>query len=172
MKTYRASMPFYYKGVYYRSTAELVRTLEPEFVYVENFFTAFGKTFKSVNEMADYFDINTATLRKAIKKGIDLETAITGIQKGERLGIPAKDFLGNSFVSLTAMCAYWGTEKGTFYNRFCRGLDLQSCIMGITPHNQLLFLKANRDKFTEEQYNDIFKQVTDKINGKKDSGYL
>ena len=79
--------------MYYRSTAELIRALEPEFVYVKNFLTAFGKTFKSVNEMADYFDINTATLRKAIKKGIDLETAITGIQKGERLGIPAKDFL-------------------------------------------------------------------------------
>ena len=106
MKTYRASMPFYYKGVYYRSTAELIRALEPEFVYIENFLTAFGKTFKSVNEMADYFDINTATLRKAIKKGIDLETAIKGIQKGERLGIPAKDFLGTSVVSLTDMCAY------------------------------------------------------------------
>lgn len=172
MKTYRASMPFYYKGVYYRSTAELIRDLEPDFVYVENFLTAFGKTFKSVNEMADYFDINTPTLRKAIKKGIDLETAITGIQKGERLGIPAKDFLGNNFVSLTAMCAYWGAEKNTFYNRFNRGLDLQSCIMGITPHNQMLFLKANKDKFTEEQYNTLLQQVTEKLNGKKNSGCL
>ena len=61
------------------------------------------------------------------------------------------------------MCSYWGTEKGTFYNRFCRGLDLQSCIMGITPHNQMLFLKANKDKFTEEQYNEILKQVTEKM---------
>ena len=36
----------------------------------------------------------------------------------------------------------------------------------------MLFLKANKDKFTEEQYNTLLQQVTEKLNGKKESGYL
>ena len=154
------SKPFYYKGVYYASLTEFIRVREPYFEYVNTEYYAFNQKYNSLREIAKKFNISAETLRKDLKAGKNLESAIKELQEHNKRGITAVDFLGNHFVSLSAMCRFWGIRTNSFFSRFNVGYDIETSIMGKTRNAKAKFIHANKDKFTKEQYNYYINKVT------------
>lgn len=85
-----------------------------------------GNTFKSVQAMADHWNINVSTLKTRLQRGMPIKQALTTPLKNAAI----KDHLGQPFDSTRQMCDHWGVKHKIFNDRKRRGWPLEECLTG------------------------------------------
>lgn len=131
--------PLFYEGKRYESIKQFERlnhlNHNKQFhkVLDVNFtknYSAFGRGFDTLQEVADYYKVSFVQVRLGyFKHGFNLEDIITRLQKGLQLREKRIfDHLGNEFASTKAMCAHYGISRYTFDKRKNKGLSLEQCL--------------------------------------------
>lgn len=90
-----------------------------------------GNTFKSMNEMADYWHIPESTLQRRLTYAkMPIEEALTFNDEQIRLKYTTGciDHLGNRFKSKQAMCEFYGVTKSVYFGRIGMGWSLKDAL--------------------------------------------
>jgi hypothetical protein len=104
-----------------------------------------GNEFSSILEMCEYYSINHQAFRHRIKRGWNIEKALTtknrrGNSKVKSVrchrseewkvgkGFKVKDHKGKEFDSLRKMAEYYGLTPSILYNRLHTGWDLERAL--------------------------------------------
>ena len=80
-----------------------------------------GKTFSSVENFCEYFDISISSVRTKLKKGMSFQEIVDSIKFIEIDGL--------LFKSLSSISEYFGLDKNTYYNRVISGKDIKESLI-------------------------------------------
>ena len=89
---------------------------------------AFGKEYKSYNQIYKDFGVTKDTFNRRISLGIDIEDALTF--KG--IACPVTDHTGKTHISVEKMCEQYGIDSITFNRRIRRGWSVEQALL--TPY--------------------------------------
>lgn len=118
--------------------------------------TVQGKEYGSMVAACKAYKINTSTVYDRIKKGWELELAITTPNKTK---IPVKDHLGKEYESFAAMAKAYGLKGSMVRNRVEKyGWTLKEALM-ISPVNSRLRKGKERELTTQDNYDDLQDEV-------------
>lgn len=87
-----------------------------------------GNSFCSVNEMCARWNVPPATFRHRLKRGFNLEQALTAPPRTDPSGVRCMDHKGRIFPSVSAMCEKYGIGRHTFMDRVRAGMSLQEAL--------------------------------------------
>jgi hypothetical protein len=85
-----------------------------------------GNTYSSFSEMCRAYGKASRTVRDRLKKGCDLQTALTAQYAVS--GETSTDHLGNTYLSFADMCRAYGKNPTTVKGRLKRGCDLERAL--------------------------------------------
>lgn len=88
-----------------------------------------GQEFKSIAAMCRYWNINVYTFLGRKIRGWNIEDALTReLDFGYGIGIPAKDHLGNHYMSVSHMARTYGLRPDALFKRLERGWSLKEAL--------------------------------------------
>ncbi len=89
-----------------------------------------GQEFPSVSHMCRHWKIGLSTYRERMKRGWDVQSALTGKKKmaGVPESIPCTDHTGKAYASKAAMCAAWGKTRHCVQSRLDLGWTLERAL--------------------------------------------
>lgn len=115
-----------------------------------------GNKYESMVAACSAHRINTSTVYDRIKKGWDLELAITTPNK---IKIPTKDHLGKQYESFAAMAKAYGLKGGIVRNRIHKyGWTLKEALL-IPPVVNRRDRGEERALVTQDNYEDLLDEV-------------
>ncbi len=105
-----------------------------------------GNEFKNVTQMCDFWGVTLTRYYKRLKKGWSLEECLVGRSRKKtdksstektkiEKNAPVCDHVGQSFVSVEEMCAYWGIDKEEYKIRIKAGRPLEYALTGTIETN-------------------------------------
>lgn len=93
-----------------------------------------GHAYRTKQEMCAAYGITPVVLRKRLKNGASLETALeTPVGS---FSLPCADHLGNRFPSISAMCRFHGIDSDIFRRKQAEGLPMEECLSKNGPRAQ------------------------------------
>lgn len=168
-----SSRSFYYKNEFYTSIKEFCEKKHITnsdfydtdkylpFVDFQNYIVD-GKEYRTLKDISRALKIPYQRIRYEhyANRHDSIQDAIDYLRNSHcRRGIPAKDFLGNTYNSLSEMCNTWHVNISTFSRLFADGWTIEQCLLGKNRSKRLRQLELNKDKFTEKQYNYYISQT-------------
>ncbi len=93
-----------------------------------------GNEFNSIREMAEYYGQHGSTVHGRMARGWTIEEALTvDTTTTHACKIkPKKDYIrdhkGQLFISVAAMCEYWGVDRAVYYGRKKLGWSLEDIL--------------------------------------------
>lgn len=86
-----------------------------------------GNRFESFAAMCRYHGANTEATRSRVKKGMPIGEALTMPRTTTKIK-PAKDHLGTTFASVSAMCEHWGVTTSAYNGRIKNGWTVEEAL--------------------------------------------
>lgn len=96
-----------------------------------------GNTFRSIDEMAKYYNIPQGTLRSRLEKGISIEKALTTPIKNNRKNtqIQYTNDSGKTFSSLNAIAKYYNIPRSTLKRHLEKEMSIEKALIKCTQHD-------------------------------------
>lgn len=80
-----------------------------------------GKSFSSIEEFCEYYDVSTVTVNNKLRKGMSFQEIVADIK--------FIDICGLLFRSMAEVARYFGVEKNVFNSRIYRGTSLEESLV-------------------------------------------
>lgn len=80
-----------------------------------------GKSFSSIEEFCEYYDVSTVTVNNKLRKGMSFQEIVADIK--------FIDICGLLFRSMSEVARYFGVEKNVFNSRLYRGANLEESLI-------------------------------------------
>lgn len=102
-----------------------------------------GNSFDNIKSMCRFWHINPETFTRRIKVyKMPLEEALTRPVKHNG-GLKCFDHCGESFLSVTAMCNYWGVQRKVYEYRISHGWTKEEALT-VAPREKRITLSRQK----------------------------